>query len=80
MALPAQRFHKIFVQKIMISFHRSNVNGKLRIWGEKRIKLEKEAVFKFLPDILAVFLDMMNGKRDEETTFFPELHWKLGDH
>lgn len=29
--LPAQRFHKIFVQKVMVSFHRSDVDGELGI-------------------------------------------------
>lgn len=49
MALPAQRFHKIFVQKIMISFHRSNVNGKLRIWKKKRIKVGERSSVQIPP-------------------------------
>lgn len=36
--LPAQRFHEIFVQEVMISFHRSYVNGELGIWKKKKKK------------------------------------------
>lgn len=38
MCLPAKRFHEIFIQKVVIFFHWSNVNRELGVWVEEIIK------------------------------------------
>lgn len=38
MCLPAKRFHEVFLQKVVIFFHWSNVDGELRIWMDESVK------------------------------------------
>ena len=42
--LPAEGFHKIFVQEVMILLHGRDVNGKLRVYRRRSSRSESALV------------------------------------
>lgn len=44
MSLPAKRLNQIFVQEVMVSFHRADVNGELGIFKAKKTVALKEVL------------------------------------